>query len=138
MARRGLAPLSQMSSVVPAGRARLTRATTVLPLTVRVVVVTVTPEAVVVATEWVTCGPAAAEVPVVPAAVPPATPRRGRDTSGRRLVGLVGQRHGGRPGAGDERGGRPVRHPPGVPDAVPAGHAPARWVHVRFLPRECL
>ena len=46
--------------------------TTVLPLTVRVVVVTVTPEAVVVATEWVTRGPAAAGVPVVPAAVPAA------------------------------------------------------------------
>jgi hypothetical protein len=36
------------------------------------VVVTVTPEAVVVATEWVTRGPAVAEVPVVPAAVPAA------------------------------------------------------------------
>jgi hypothetical protein len=45
--------------------------TTVLPLTVRVVVVMVTPEAVVVATEWVTRGPAAAGVPAVPAAVPP-------------------------------------------------------------------
>jgi hypothetical protein len=43
--------------------------TTVWPLTVRVVVVTVTPEAVVVATECITRGPAAAEVPVVPAAV---------------------------------------------------------------------
>jgi hypothetical protein len=46
--------------------------TTVWPLTVRVVVVTVTPEAVVAATECVTRGPAAAEVPVVPAAVPAA------------------------------------------------------------------
>jgi hypothetical protein len=43
--------------------------TTVWPLTVRVVVVTLTPEAVVVATEWVTRGPAATEVPVVPDAV---------------------------------------------------------------------
>jgi hypothetical protein len=44
--------------------------TTVWPLTVRVVVVvTVTPEAVVVATEWVTRGPTAPEVPVVPATV---------------------------------------------------------------------
>jgi hypothetical protein len=41
-------------------------------LPVWVVVVTVTPEAVVVATEWVTRGPAAARVPVVPAAVPTA------------------------------------------------------------------
>jgi hypothetical protein len=41
-------------------------------LTVWVVVVTVTPEAVVVATEWVTRGPATAWVPVVPAAVPAA------------------------------------------------------------------
>ncbi len=107
----------------PAG-ACLTRVTTVLPLTVRVVVVTVTPEAVVVATECVTCGPAAAEVPVVPAAVPAAGAAPAAATpGGRRLVGLVGQRHGGRPGAGDERRGRPVRHPPGVPDAVPAGHA---------------
>jgi hypothetical protein len=41
-------------------------------LTVRVVVVTVTPEAVVVATECVTDGPAAADVPVlaVPAVLP--------------------------------------------------------------------
>jgi hypothetical protein len=46
--------------------------TTVLPLTVRVVAATVTPEAVVVATEWVTRGPGAAEVPVVPATVPAA------------------------------------------------------------------
>jgi hypothetical protein len=39
--------------------------TTVLPLTVRVVVVTVTPEALVVATEWVACGPVAPGVPEV-------------------------------------------------------------------------
>jgi hypothetical protein len=43
--------------------------TTVWPLTVRVVVVTVTPDAVVVATECVTRGPDDGEVPVVPAAV---------------------------------------------------------------------
>ena len=42
--------------------------TTVLRLTVRVVVVTVTPEAVVVATERVTRGPVAAGVPVGAAA----------------------------------------------------------------------
>ena len=50
--------------------------TTVLPLTVRVVVVTVTPEAVVVATECVTCGaPGACELASVrpaEAAAPPA------------------------------------------------------------------
>ena len=34
---------------------------------------------------------------------------------------MVRQRHGGRPGTGDERGQGPVRHPPRVPDAVPAG-----------------
>jgi hypothetical protein len=34
---------------------------------------------------------------------------------------MVRQRHGGRSGTGDERGQRPVRHPPDVPDAVPAG-----------------
>jgi len=50
------------------GQACLTRVTTVLPLAVRVVVVTVTPEAVVVATEWVTRGPAAAGVPTADAA----------------------------------------------------------------------
>jgi hypothetical protein len=47
----------------PPEGAFLTWVTTVWPLTVRVVVVTLTPEAVVVATECVTRGPAAADVP---------------------------------------------------------------------------
>jgi hypothetical protein len=46
--------------------------TTVLPLTVRVVVVTVTPEAVVVATECVTRGPEVADVLAGAAAPGPA------------------------------------------------------------------
>jgi hypothetical protein len=46
--------------------------TIVLPLTTRVVVVVVTPEALVVATEWPTAGPLDAAVPAVP--VVPAVP----------------------------------------------------------------
>ena len=40
-----------------------------------------------------------------------------------------------RPGAGDQDRGRPVGHPPDVPEAVPAVRVPARWVHVRVLSR---
>ena len=98
----------------------------VLPPTVRVVVV-VTPEPLVVATEWVTVGP-----PVLCAAVPgaaawPPVPAAAGAVAGRGWRGVaVRERGRGGAGADDERRRAPGRHPPHLAQAGLARRGRAR------------
>ena len=112
--------------------------TTTLPFTVLVWVVTTTPDPLVVATVCDTCGPPAPFV----AAVPPTPVVDAALAAGRRAgEGVVSQRHGGGPGADDERGRRPVRHPPDAAHTITAHpHAlrsrAARFRAARFQGRQ--